>query len=322
MAKATSITHSRATVKNKIIDRAKLGRLTDLKLKPSTTVRYCNAIMNLISWMTAMGQEWPVEKLVWIDALEQYAEHLWEEGRPLGDLGDVLSGLPHFEKGLRGHLQDVWKLYGVWKMHEIPTRAVPFSVNVLLAMVGLALKEGDNKMAAAYLLGFQALLRTGELCSILVKDVTFNKSFTKLVVNLGLTKGGRRRGCEETITTTDKATICFLRIAFSSLKKGDSLIGRSSQAFRKDFARHLTALGLQHVGYKPYSLRRGGATTAFQETGNLGLVALTGRWQNQATARIYINDGLKVLAETSFSADSVAKVQAAGKIALSIISSI
>ena len=85
-----------------------------------------------------------------------------------------------------------------------------------------------------------------------------------------------------------------------------------------------TALGLQHVGYKPYSLRRGGATTAFQETGNLGLVALTGRWQNQATARIYIyiyiNDRLKVLAETSFSADSVAKVQAAGKLALSIIS--
>ena len=59
-------------------------------------------------------------------------------------------------------------------------------MKALLAMVGVALKEGDHRMAASYLLGFQPLLRTGELTSLLVKDLTFNKSFAKLLVNLGL----------------------------------------------------------------------------------------------------------------------------------------
>lgn len=67
MAKVTKASHSRAKVKQAFSEGAKLGRLADLKLKPSTIVRYCNAILCVLSWVTDMGHGWPEEKLEWID---------------------------------------------------------------------------------------------------------------------------------------------------------------------------------------------------------------------------------------------------------------
>ena len=49
--------------------------------------------------------------------------------------------------------------------------------------------------------------------------------------------------------------------------------------------------------YRWYSIRRGGATHAFRESGNLASVMIKGRWSEQRTARVYLNDGLSRLAE-------------------------
>ena len=100
---------------------------------------------------------------------------------------------------------------------------------------------------------------------------------------------------------------------------GDTLVGRAPQVFRKQFSQHLLELGIGRVGYKPYSLRRGGATTSFLETGNIGMVTVAGRWQSQNTARIYINDGMKVLAETTFTESATSKIKASCNVALSVL---
>ena len=44
--------------------------------------------------------------------------------------------------------------------------------------------------------------------------------------------------------------------------------------------------------WKPYSLRRGGATHLYQQTLNWSLVRERGRWNATSTARIYINEGM------------------------------
>ena len=49
--------------------------------------------------------------------------------------------------------------------------------------------------------------------------------------------------------------------------------------------------------FVPYSLRRGGATELWRTTANLDAVVMAGRWRHATTARIYVSDGLAVLAE-------------------------
>ena len=59
----------------------------------------------------------------------------------------------------------------------------------------------------------------------------------------------------------------------------------------------MEAIGLASFSFRPYSLRRGGATHWFAKHGSLDRVIVLGRWQAQRTARIYINEGLAVMAE-------------------------
>ena len=51
------------------------------------------------------------------------------------------------------------------------------------------------------------------------------------------------------------------------------------------------------MGFRPYSLRRGGATFFFQKHQSLDKTLVQGRWHTQKSARIYLNEGLAVLAQ-------------------------
>ena len=72
---------------------------------------------------------------------------------------------------------------------------------------------------------------------------------------------------------------------------------RSPKHWRALFNQSLDALGLQQFEFRPYSLRRGGATWWFSRHHSLDKILLQGRWQAPKTARIYLNEGLAVLAE-------------------------
>ena len=58
----------------------------------------------------------------------------------------------------------------------------------------------------------------------------------------------------------------------------------------------MKTFGLQDFDFKPYSCRRGGATNFFIQTGSMELTLARGRWGSSRVARIYINDGLAMLA--------------------------
>ena len=55
---------------------------------------------------------------------------------------------------------------------------------------------------------------------------------------------------------------------------------------------------------QPYSLRRGGSTSAFRRGVPFEQLLLRGRWIHQRTARIYLDEGLQQSAILSFSPDS------------------
>ena len=69
----------------------------------------------------------------------------------------------------------------------------------------------------------------------------------------------------------------------------------------------------------PYSLRRGGAASQFRATNNLAWVTVQGRWASQATARIYINDGMTAVAEQSFPLKATKAIALHSGLALDIL---
>ena len=79
----------------------------------------------------------------------------------------------------------------------------------------------------------------------------------------------------------------------------------SASLFRKLFSGALAQLHVAHMGFMPYSVRRGGATNAFSGCHNLSQILLQGRWEDSKTARIYVTEGALFLTRNALPQEAV-----------------
>lgn len=75
----------------------------------------------------------------------------------------------------------------------------------------------------------------------------------------------------------------------------------SNESFRSAFHEILVQFRIDHMGYRPYSLRRGVATALFRSGTPMESSLIRGRWASTQSARSYISDGLSQVASISFS---------------------
>lgn len=226
-----------------------------------------------------------------------HMEELWLEGHPKAWAADVLSAITFYIRGARGHLAAAWKLLSVWQRLELPCRCAPLSLLQIHCMIGFLLSMKDLNSAAAIQVGFECVLRSGEIFALTAGDCRFNASLTLCQLDLGLTKSGKRSGRRETVTTKDPTTLLLLGLVLLDKPAGTRLLPRGGPTFRKVFDQTLRTMGYFNKEYLPYALRRGGATHEFLASGKLDKTALRGRWSSTKTARIYINEGAALLAE-------------------------
>ena len=171
---------------------------------------------------------------------------------------------------------------------------------LLESMAGCALELKQPNIALALVLGFYGLLRTGEICNLCRQDFAISTSPKVLVVNLGLTKGGARQGAMEAVTI-DKVLVVNLAAAWClDRPPGDKLLPMGGPHFRNIFNQCVRKIGLVEWGFRPYSLRRGGATEHFRRFNSLSATVVKGRWASEKMTRIYLNDGLATLASFAF----------------------
>ena len=228
----------------------------------------------------------------------EYIEHLWQEGDSKYFAQDTLSALQHYEPQLRRRLCRSWRLIRAWQQHEIPTRAPPLTPATLALLAGWA-QQHFPEFALALVVAFHALLRTGELFSIQNKHIICSGDLC--ILHLGQTKMGVRNASTESASFRNREVSLLLQ-AWKSTQKPDAfLVQVSATAFRQWFVRALSATDLQNASYKPYSLRRGGATQVFIETQSYAAVCQRGRWASERTTRVYIQDSVALLTENSFS---------------------
>ena len=150
--------------------------------------------------------------------------------------------------------------------------------------------------AVSLVLGFYSILRTGEILGLRASQLMVDSKATKVVVSLGMTKGGKRQGAAESTVVGYDLAVFFLS-HWKRLAKPHTPFAVNPAHWRSLFNQALVALKVEKFGFRPYSLRRGGATWWFSKHHSLDKILLQGRWQTPKTARMYLNEGLAVLAE-------------------------
>ena len=296
MGKVTRHVEGR-TKEKRVAVRKALGPLKDLTVRPRTKVRYDNARQGFYSFLRTNHLELPSKRVDLDPLVSEYIEHLWSSGEGRSKANDTVAGLQDKDPLLRGSLPSSWRLLKTWSQNEIPSRAQPLPEVVVHAMAGRALMKNDLSFALSLLIGFYSMLRTGELLGVSSQHISLGGSSQVAVISLGFTKGGQRQGALESCTL---GVVDVLQLLQKWKKKNspNTPLCPAPHKWRALFSESLRALGLEEFGFRPYSLRRGGATHWFRRHGSFDKLMIQGRWAAQKTAKIYINEGLAVLAET------------------------
>lgn len=275
----------------KVRQRAHID-LDDAALTPKTRSRYYVALRKLLPYIEKAQRKGDLDPLAccWI-------RRMWKQGEPLLTIGDGLSAL-HFEQPwTKRQLPHAWKLFSIWRKLEVPCRAPPLTLRITRSLAAFAMHEGKLELATCLLLAFHCLLRTGEIFKLYFSDFTLSP--TSGLVSLKNTKTGQRHGVHEALAITDMPTLeCLLalRAVRRDLRQEAlPLWSGSGGQFRQQFSRLCEIFGLQEHQFRPYSLRRGGATHLFQETKSMEAALLRGRWESSRVAKLYISDALSYL---------------------------
>ena len=288
----------------KTATRRRLGTLSDRKVAAGTLKRYKNEVGKFLQWVVMSKLELPTNILELDDLLCIFVEELWASGESVSLAEGCISGIHHFIPQLALRTPGPQKLIKAWHRTELPRRAPPLSPEIVKGMAGLAIIQGKLDVGVGLLVSFHAFLRGCELLNLRFGDIHFCHNVA--ILNLGLTKGGLRRGAAEQVTVTDVSLVTLLRQLSLGRKRSDPLISVQPRSFRDYFQRILVFFGLG-PGFTLHSLRRGGATYFFMKTGNMACTIERGRWECVRTARIYISEGLAQLANHSL---NVSKVKA------------
>ena len=276
--------------------RKKLGTLKSLTVQPITRARYQSAKEDFYKWLRQENLLMPGSPYHLDLVVSDYLEHLWASGCGRTTGSNILAALQDTEPHLKGKLKGSWRSMKAWVTNEVPNRAPPLSIDALHTLVGYGLFKKQPLFALSLLLAFHGLLRTGELLTLQAKHCSISSAKGPLVVSLGLTKSGKRQGAAESVTIHND-DVCRRMFQWLKSTSGNAFLAGPGHIWRKTFATFLEKVGLDKVDYRPYSLRRGGATFYFQKLGSFDKLLVLGRWQAAATARIYVNEGLSVLAE-------------------------
>ena len=199
-----------------------------------------------------------------------------------------------------------WKLFQVWRRLEVPSRAPPLSQRLVRSLAAYEIAHHNLEMASLLLLGFTCLLRTGELLELTAGDILLRDNDG--IVSLRNTKSGVRHNAREAIHFDDMITIetvrTLLQVKFRTNTSAGPLWSQSPKLFRARFKQICDIFFLAAFRFRPYSLRRGGATHLFQVTKSMEAALVKGRWQSSHVARIYISDALSYLPKMTMSLDS------------------
>ena len=298
---------------DRITRRRTLGKsLPELRVAETTERRYTLAYCRLCAFIALhflgpIGSFWELDKVI-----STYLSHIYEEGEPKSWGNDTVAGVQFYIPAARHRLGLAWSLVKTWHRHEMPARALPFTIELLSGFAGALVASSYPLLAAGAVVGFSLLLRTSELLNLTFDDVAISMAKREAVVRLRETKAGGRMGIHQSVVVRDAPTLSALHYLCKQRKAGERLLQCDDKTLRRLCAHCVACLGMQSLAIRPYSMRRGGATQLFRSCLSYDVVSDRGRWHNVATCRRYVEDGAAQLASLRLSEWQEAQVKALG----------
>lgn len=278
-------------------ERQELGKLRDLVVKKGTLEKYHSHFNRFCDWAEANG--FPLLDPQEFDAAaSQFIESLWADGFGKAEGSYLLAALQFMLPVLKHNLVLSWRLMKTWTKHELPTRAVPLDARTALAFAGLFWVWGEHRMAAGILVAFDFFLRTGELFTLRRIHVEFFAQ--QATIQLTQTKSSTHQIHSQRLLAWDRLCVASLKFLCHDLLPSDYLVPSSAVRFRILWHRAVRFFDLSDFYIQPYSLRRGGCTSAFRAGVSFEQLLVRGRWTHQRTARIYIDEALQQSASLNF----------------------
>ena len=272
--------------------------LADAGLTATTQARYSTALFLLLPVLEALQTPEALDM-----AVSDWIEWMFSKGEPQHLISDALCGLQWWEPWTKRRLPNAWRLFHVWRKIEVVARAPPLTSLLVRSMVAYCLAHSDIQMAAALLIGFYGLLRTGEILNLRLSECLIKGSHC--ILSLADTKSGKRKGTTEMVHLSDPLTLEVLRtlkeIRVAQNCPASLVWTNTADQFRRRFNHYCQKFGLQQHQFRPYSLRRGGATHVFQQTRSMEYTLMLGRWESTRVARCYISDALSFLPKMTLS---------------------
>ena len=113
-----------------------------------------------------LGWSLPDSAYLFDQQISEFIEMMWQEGEPKALIASLLSGLQFFHRELKGKLLSSWALYSAWNRLELPARAPPMLDLLLTGTLGWFLKNKYYDVFVVCWVMHDAILRTGEACSL------------------------------------------------------------------------------------------------------------------------------------------------------------
>ena len=286
--------------------RKQVGKLQNQVVSNDTRGRYHEAFAAFCRF-AGMNLQQLASDVTKIDTvLASYIEFMWEDGEPKSYANDAAASVQFHIPAAKRHLQFSWKLIATWNKLEMPARVTPLSPSMAMSFAGLMYEWGYPSVGNMIMVAFSCFLRTGEMFQIRRQDVVLPRNQQQgAIIFLKDTKGGQRKQLQwEKVTVYEQVALDCLRSLCTSKKGAELLLDLSVYRFRAIWKEAVMALKLEAFKVQPYSIRRGGATSAYRNGMTFEELVSRGRWSHLATARIYLDEGLQELAAIQLTSGS------------------
>ena len=278
--------------------RKQVGKLQNQVVSSDTRSRYAESFAAFCRF-AGMNLQQLAADITKIDpVLSSYIEFMWEDGEPKSYANYAVASVQFHLPAARRHLPFSWKLVATWNKLEMPARVTPLSPSMAMSFAGLMYQWGYPSAGHMIIVAFSCFLRTGEMFQVRRQDVVLPKTKHQgAIIFLKDTKGGQRKQIQwEKVTVYEKVALDCLSALCKAKKGGEALLDLSIYRFRSVWKEAVKELKLEHLKVQPYSIRRGGATSAYRQGMSFEELVSRGRWAHITTARIYLDEGLQELA--------------------------
>ena len=267
--------------------------------------RYWEVFLN---WMFENGIDWEhlakfpqqsVEEINFV--LTRFGRELYSSGKSYKQYAETINALSSKRPVLRRLLQQAWDLAYAWARNEPSHHHVAMPVPIIVSsMITISLMWGWTRVAGCLALGFNALLRPGEITGALRSDLLLPSDVGETIhyalLSIREPKSRFSYARHQTAKADSEDFLQVLELAFGPLADGERLWPFSPQTLRNRFRALLHALHLpvdSESGMRCLdlgSLRSGGATFIITMTENSELCRRRGRWASFKMMDIYIQE--------------------------------